>query len=333
MAIKIEVLGHSGRDNAAFVRIDTGQSIHRLLFDCGQGCLDAIAIAEAQQIEHLFFSHFHMDHVSGFDALFRLTYDRPQLPMRVYGPAGTIKIMEHRMRGFLWNLHHGHPGEWIINEISSDTVHSGAYLASEAFSVRHHETKNAFTNIVYGCPDFEVEALILDHGTPSIGYVVREAARSNIVMEPVAKLGLKPGPWMQQLKDPLATGTVTLPSGELIALEDLRSQCTVVTPGESFAYLTDFMLTPETIGPIADRIRNVDTALCESQYRSADMDLSVKNRHMTAARSAELAKMAGVGSLMLFHISDRYTSEERLSLLDEARTIFPNTGFPSSWNS
>ena len=333
MAIKFEVLGHPGRDNAAFVRIDTGQSIHRLLFDCGQGCLDAIAIAEAQQIEHLFFSHFHMDHVSGFDALFRLTYDRPQLPMRVYGPAGTITIMEHRMRGFLWNLHHGHPGEWIVNEISSDTVHSGSYFAAEAFSVRHKETNNVFRNIVYSSPGFEVEALILDHGTPSIGYVVREADRSNILMEPIAKLGLKPGSWMQQIKDPFAKGTVNLPSGGSITLEDVRSQCTVVTPGESFAYLTDFMLTPDTIGPIADRIRNVDMVVCESQYQDADLDLAVKNRHMTATRSAKLAEMAGAGSLMLFHISDRYTPEGRQLLLNEARTIFSNTDFPPSWTS
>lgn len=76
MALTFRVLGEPGRDNAAFVSIDSGQRVDRLLFDCGDGCLDVLAVAEIQAIEHVFFSHFHMDHISGFDSFFRLTYDR-----------------------------------------------------------------------------------------------------------------------------------------------------------------------------------------------------------------------------------------------------------------
>ena len=63
MAISFEILGTPGRDNALFVRIDSGQSVDRLLFDCGDCCLNSVSYAEIHAIDHLFFSHLHMDHV------------------------------------------------------------------------------------------------------------------------------------------------------------------------------------------------------------------------------------------------------------------------------
>jgi phosphoribosyl 1,2-cyclic phosphodiesterase len=71
MSIKYEILGEPGRDNAMLATVNTGQSQHRLLFDCGEGCLHRVSRAEIQVIEVLFFSHFHIDHVAGFDSFFR----------------------------------------------------------------------------------------------------------------------------------------------------------------------------------------------------------------------------------------------------------------------
>ena len=42
MAIKFEVLGNPGRDNAVYAQVDSGQAVTRLLFDCGYGCLDSM---------------------------------------------------------------------------------------------------------------------------------------------------------------------------------------------------------------------------------------------------------------------------------------------------
>ncbi len=39
MSISYQILGQPGRNNALFVEINTGQSIHRLQFDCGEACL------------------------------------------------------------------------------------------------------------------------------------------------------------------------------------------------------------------------------------------------------------------------------------------------------
>ncbi len=104
MTLSFQVLGDPGHDNALIVTIDTGQSITRLLFDCGENCVSRLPFSEVQSIDHLFFSHLHMDHVAGFDSFFRCVYGRTERPNHIWGPAGTGKIMHHRFQGFLWNL-------------------------------------------------------------------------------------------------------------------------------------------------------------------------------------------------------------------------------------
>ncbi|MBC8868260.1 MAG: hypothetical protein H8E44_02520 [Planctomycetes bacterium] len=49
MTINYAILGEPGRDNAPMVTIDSGQSQHRLLFDCGEGCLSKIPISEIRE--------------------------------------------------------------------------------------------------------------------------------------------------------------------------------------------------------------------------------------------------------------------------------------------
>ena len=54
---------------------------------------------------------------------------------------------------------------------------------------------------------------------------------------------------------------------------------------------------------------------------------------MTATQAASLAARAGVGPLVLFHLSDRYRPEEWRAMLDEARDVFPATIFPDHWEA
>lgn len=329
-----QVLGGADDDNALLVAVDTGQRQVRLLFDCGQGCLDGLARSEIEAQDHLFFSHFHMDHVGGFDAFFRCTFNRPAPPVRVWGPPQTIEILHHRFRGFIWNLVDGVPGEWWVSDIAEDTIATSVFRTCEKFATAHPMASRSHHGVIVDDPDVAVSAIELDHGTPCMGYVVRERPRTNIASDALAALGLSPGPWLQAIKDPDRDPAEEVEvEGRPLKLGWLRQRLLVHTPGDSLAYLTDFDLSREgELGRIAHAISGCGELICESQYLTRDRELAGLNRHMTAAAAAELARAAGVGHLTLFHLSRRYRSEERHLFLEEARAIFPETSFPSEWS-
>ena len=75
--LKVDVLGRPAEDNALWATLDGGQGQTRLLLDCGAGTLDAVPFSHLQAVDAVLFSHLHMDHVGGFDTLFRAIFDRP----------------------------------------------------------------------------------------------------------------------------------------------------------------------------------------------------------------------------------------------------------------
>src|SRR5207249_1750543 len=111
----------------------------------------------------------------------------------------------------------------------------------------------------------------------------------------------------------------------------LRAALLIETPGDSVAYLTDFLMNDDAQERLAIAIQGCTTVICESQYRHADLALAQRTYHMTAIQAAVLARQARVERLILFHVSDRYRRHEWLEMLREARSIFPNTHFPPHW--
>jgi ribonuclease Z len=328
MTLSFRVLGDAGRDNALLVSVDNGQAVSRLLFDCGQGCLDTVPFADVRAIDHLCFSHPHMDHVAGFDAFFRCTYDRSDRPNHVWGPPHTAEILHHRFQGFLWNLVGGQQVAWHVHDLHPDRVESWRFELAEAFALRHADG----TEAALAGPGYTVEWLLMDHGTPSVAYVVRETPRLNVDTARLATLGLRPGPWLQRVRGPQADEKEeVVVQGTARRVRELQEALRVVTPGDSVAYLTDFLLDEAALERLTPALKGVGTVVCESQYRHADAELARRNYHMTATQVASLARRAGVGRLILFHLSDRYQPEEWGELLAEARAVFPNTAFPEHW--
>ncbi len=331
MSIRFQVLGAAGRDNALLVRVDTGQALHRLLFDCGEGCLAGVSRSEIQSIDHLFFSHLHIDHVAGFDSFFRCTYDRDARPNVVWGPPGTATILHHRFRGFWWNLLEGQPGTWRVRDVHADRLRSFRFETADAFAARHEEEPATFGGRLLVEPDFTVEAVHLDHLGPSLGYLVREKARINVAAGRLAASGLRPGPWIQQLKQVHDPASEVEIDGERHDLRQLREQLLTETPGQSIAYLTDFRLDDATRERLAAWLAGCDTVVCEAQYRHGDLELARRNFHATATQVARMARQAEASQLVLFHLSDRYQAEEWREMLAESRRIFPRTVFPEHW--
>ena len=332
MTIAYTVLGEPGRDNALWVRIQTGQRIARLLFDCGEGVLTALPLAELRALEAVFFSHLHMDHVGGFDTLFRAAYDREDRPNVVYGPPETARILQHRFQGYMWNLAAGQPGAWEVNDVSPNHIECWRFATDEAYAIAHDQGARPFSGVLVDDPDFTVAALRMDHLTPSLAYVVREKPRVNVRDDALAQLDLPPGAWLQRVKTPAPDEPPEIEvNGIRYELAALRRELLTETPGESIAYLTDFRLDAAARDRLAPFLAGCDTAICECQYRDADAALAVRYHHMTASEAATLARQAGAQRLVLFHISVRYRPPEWLALLAEARAIFPNAGFPPHW--
>lgn len=332
MALTWQVLGPPDGDNALLVRVDTGQQVSHLLFDCGEACLYSLSLGEIQSIDHLFFSHLHMDHVCGFDTFFRANFDRNDRVNHLWGPPGTAKTLHHRFQGFTWNLITDHASTWLVHDIDPTRVLVHRFELADTFALDHPGENTPHGGCVWEGPGYSIEVLFLDHGIPSVGYVVREPEKVNVNPEKLSSLGLKPGAWIKQLRGPAAEpGKSILVEGRERDLASLQADLLVRSPGTALAYLTDFHAEAEVLASIAARLHGVHTLICESQYRHTELELARKNHHMTATLVATLARSARVEQLVLFHLSSRYTAGEWPGFLQEARAIFPTTTFPMDW--
>ena len=147
MSTTFQILGAAGRDNALLVQVDSGQAVERLLFDCGEGCLSDTALGDILAIDHLLFSHLHVDHVAGFDSFFRCTFNRDTKPNRIWGPPETARILQHRLQGFLWNLHEEMSATWFVSDVHLDQIRTTRFELREAFAVAHDEGAQPYERV------------------------------------------------------------------------------------------------------------------------------------------------------------------------------------------
>ena len=290
MGIQHQVLGEPGRDNALLARVWTGQATYRLLFDCGEGCLSALSAAEVRAIDALFFSHLHIDHVAGFDAFLRLNFARPDAPVLIYGPAGTTRAIHHRLRGVTWNLHRRPAGR--VPRHRRPARPPGRDPAPDGRGVRARPPgrRGTFEGVVHEAEGLTVEARIMDHGIPCLAYAVRERPRLNVDVAVLAAMGLRPGRWIQGLKDPRrGDDEVVATDGGAHRLGELRRRLLVSTPGSCLAYLTDFGLDDRAGRELGEMLRGCEVIVGEASYRDADAELARRHRHFTGSEMGRLA--------------------------------------------
>lgn len=332
MSITFDILGAPGKDNAAVVRVNTGQRSYRLLFDCGEMCLATVGLGEIQSIDHVLFSHLHMDHVGGFDSFFRAVFNRDERPNLIWGPPDTARLMGYRMAAYQWNFAFRMSAVWTINDIHPDHIDRWDYLAREAFGQPHVAGSVPSDGVIIANPDFTVTALAMDHLTPSMAYILREQPRVNVDTDRMAALGLPPGPWLRVLKghvpDP---GPEIEIAGHIYDLAALRDELLTLSPGASFAYLTDFLMDEPAIARLRPLVAGCQTVVCECSYTNADRELAERYHHMYPAAVAAMAHQCAIDNLILFHVSDRYRPAVWQEILAETRAGFSKTTFPDHW--
>jgi ribonuclease Z len=90
-------------------------------------------------------------------------------------------------------------------------------------------------------------------------------------------------------------------------------------PRKRYAYCSDTMYREQ----IVEQIAGVDVLYHEATYTEKDVDKCKKHTHSTAKQAANIARLAGVGKLVIGHFSAR--EDNHNVFLEEAKEVFPNT--------
>jgi ribonuclease Z len=337
--LRCEVLGGPGEDNSLFVRLERRNAVYRLAFDAGEGCLAKLAYGEQKELDALFLSHLHLDHIAGFDTFVRANFNRQSRPVCVFGPMRTAELLQHRLCGTLWNLlGPGDPGQWLIHDIGDDAVTAWQFETQERFLVAHLAGARPFENPVWQSPDLRVEACILDHLTPCLAYHVAERDRVVIDTEALSALGLRPGPWCAEVKaqderpDDVVVTVATAQGEQRLRLGELRERLLRKEPGQRVAYVTDTSYDDVARARLLPMITGADHLIAECSYLAADAELALLQRHMTTTQVGALARDAQVKELTLIHTSRRYEPEARVTMLAEVRALFAAAAFAPHWS-
>ncbi len=268
------------------------------LFDAGEGTQQQVlrsslmhASVRLSQLEHLYVTHLHGDHVFGLPGLLasRSSAQDIQTPVTIFGPPGLE--------------------EWL--RVTLHLTATGLRYPLTVQTVRE--------GLIFEDDDRQVYCRRLAHRVASYGYAVCEKPRPGTFDAPQAQaLGVPPGPLYGRLK---AGEMLTLPDGRIV---DGGTLVGPPRPGRKVVICGDTAPTPAAV----ELASGADILVHEATFLSDQADRAVLAGHSTAAGAATIARDANVGILILTHISARYESEggSRLGkLLAEAQAVFPNT--------
>jgi len=258
-----------------------------------------------------------MDHFIGFDHLLRVFLAR-DARLRIFGPPGLIGNVTGKLAGYTWNLVDEYPLVLEVTEAGLDQVTTVVLRAAHRFAIEETSKKERDGSPLLRLVDnpvLTVDTVQLDHKIPCLAFAAAEPAHLNVDTEALARLGLRPGPWLNSLKAAVRAGdppetAIAVTQAFKLPLETLRTELLIETPGQRIVYVTDAMFSEENIERILMLARGADLFVCEAPFLEADRDRAVSRAHLTARQAGALARWAGVRHLKLFHFSPRYENAE-----------------------
>ncbi len=246
----------------------------RLLFDCGEGTqrqLQRSAIG-LPELEEIFLTHFHADHVLGLPGMLKTfaLRGRDETPLTVYGPRGVRELFAS-LQPFVGRL----PYPLAIVPLEpGERLERGEYA---------------------------IEAFAVDHGVAALGYALVEAERPGRFDTAAADaLGVPAGPLRGRLQ---AGEPVTLPDGRAVTPSEVLGE---PRPGRKLVLTGDTAPSPLVV----QAAHRADLLVHEASFSREEAARARQTLHSTAAEAAEVARLAQVRLLALTHVSPRYLGPE-----------------------
>ena len=285
------------------------------------------------RLEHIFVSHTHIDHFVGFDRLLRVLVGR-DTKINLYGPAGFIDQVGHKLQAYCWNLANRYLSDliFVVTEIdSSHRTKTARFRLKSGFHQEEVDAGRVVEATLHNEPAFRVRTAILEHYTPSLGFAIEEAAHVNVWKNRLADMGIPVGPWLRELKRavidnrpadyPITIGSPQGTSGgRVLPLAALRPALTVAA-GQKIAYVTDVADTIANREAIVRLARNADLLFIEAAFAQADAALAAERGHLTTLAAGQIARQAKARKVEPFHFSPRYVGEEE-RMLKEVMAAF-----------
>lgn len=318
----------NGRFGDPAFYIETQFEKRAILFDLGD--IAALPPRKILRLAHVFVSHAHIDHFFGFDRLLRLLVGR-ETSVRLYGPAGFIEQVGHKLHAYRWNLVDRFLCDlvFVVTEIGGALeTRTAKFRLKNAFREEALGEGRVVDGIAHREATFRISLALFEHRTPCLGFAIEESAHVNVWKTRLKELGLPVGPWLRDLKRAVVENrpddhpiTVGPPSDRrALPLASLRD-AVQVSRGQKIAYVTDVADTPANRAAIIGLCRNADILFIEATFANADAALAAERAHLTTGAAGAIARAAGVRRVEPFHFSSRYAGEEE-RMLNEVMAAF-----------
>ncbi|MFH0752403.1 MAG: ribonuclease Z [archaeon] len=273
------------RNHTAIALIYKGEL---MLFDCGEGTQRQIRLARLapSKLTKLFITHWHGDHVLGIPGLVQtlggINYENT---LEIFGPQKTKEFINKILNAFLC--------ENKINILTKD-VTEGKVIETD---------------------DYQIKAIKLEHGPPTLAYSFEEKDKLRINLNYLKKFGLEKHPILKDLQQ----GKNIKWNGKTIKSKD----ATTIKKGKKICIILDTGMTAQLEKKLTAFAKDADILIMETTFGEELADKAKAYGHLHVSQAAKLAKKAKVKKLFLTHFSQRYRDVEELKV--QATKIFKNT--------
>lgn len=292
----------------------TGRAV---LVDCGR--MHHLAKRALRALDAVFVSHAHMDHFMGFDTLIRHIHVAPRT-CRLFGPPGIARRVAHHLAGYDWNLAEPTWCTLLVDEIHAEHIEHWEFSGPQGFRGRYCDRSTRNGETIWRTSHLQVAATLADHKIPVLMLRLSENEGFAINRDKLARLGLQPGPWLEELKKRYCLGAMTappipattathagnpptIPGGDAAALyAAMRAERTPASIG----YLTDIALTPENLERAKAMLSGVTLLAVECSFLAEDAEKSRAAWHLSSTDLNLLARELQPAYLLPMHLSKSY---------------------------